>query len=180
MVLYDAPTGLRSLGLTHTFGLGPVLRTPEHTAFPVFLPLTPSQIVRELDDPGAVLKILIADDHEMIRKGVCALLAEKNEVAEATNGAEAVEKALELKPDLIILDVAMPVLSGLSAARKIRAALPHVPILILSMHDGDHILREVQATGAQGFVAKSEAGLILLKAVEALLKGQTFFRQLPT
>jgi two-component system response regulator NreC len=125
------------------------------------------------------LKILIADDHEMIRKGVCALLAKENEVAETSDGAEAVEKALQLKPDLVILDLAMPVLGGLDAARKIRAALPHVPILILTMHDGHHIVREVQTVGAQGFVSKAEAGLVLLEAVDALMKGQTFFRQLP-
>jgi DNA-binding NarL/FixJ family response regulator len=125
------------------------------------------------------LKILIADDHEMIRKGVCALLAGENEVTEASNGAEAVQKALEIMPDLVILDVAMPVLSGLNAARKIRAALPHVPILVLSMHYGVHIVREAQAVGAQGFVSKAEAGLVLMEAVDALMKGQTFFRQLP-
>ncbi len=121
-------------------------------------------------------KILIADDHEMIRKGVCALLGEKNEVTEASNGAEAVEKALEIRPDLVILDVAMPVLSGLDAARMIHASLPDVPILIMTMHDGDQILREVKTVGAQGFVSKAEAGLVLLQAVDALLKGQTFFR----
>lgn len=105
-----------------------------------------------------------------------ALLAEGNEIVEAINGAEAVQEALELKPDLIILDVAMPVQSGLSAAREIHAALPHVPILILTMHYGDHIVREAQAAGAQGFVSKAEAGNILLQAVDALLKGHTFFR----
>jgi DNA-binding NarL/FixJ family response regulator len=125
------------------------------------------------------LKILIADDHEMIRKGVSALLIEENEVTEVVNGAEAVEKALELQPDLIILDVAMPVLSGLAATRKIHSALPHIPILILTMHDGDHIVREVHAAGAQGFVSKAEAGRVLLQAVKALMKGQTFFRELP-
>ena len=110
---------------------------------------------------------------------MCALLAKENEVAETSDGAEAVEKALQLKPDLVILDLAMPVLGGLDAARKIRAALPHVPILILTMHDGHHIVREVQTVGAQGFVSKAEAGLVLLEAVDALMKGQTFFRQLP-
>jgi DNA-binding NarL/FixJ family response regulator len=91
------------------------------------------------------------------------------------NGQEAVEMASQLKPDLIILDVTMPQLDGFAAARQIRTFLPEVPILMLSMHEGQRIAREAQQAGAQGFVSKSAAGQVLLKAVEAVLQGQTYF-----
>jgi two-component system nitrate/nitrite response regulator NarL len=86
-----------------------------------------------------------------------------------------VEKASQLNPDLIVLDVTMPVPDGFSAARQIRAILPEVAILILSMHVDHSIIREAQQAGVQGFVSKSDAGQQLLRAVDAVLQGQTFF-----
>src|ERR1700730_2082659 len=124
------------------------------------------------------LRILIADDHETVRKGVCAILTAHENIqicGEAANGEEAVQKALELKPDLVVLDLSMPVLDGFSAAKQIRKALPSVPILILSMQNGQRVAREAQLAGAQGFISKSEAGQVLLEAVSALMNGQTFF-----
>jgi DNA-binding NarL/FixJ family response regulator len=124
------------------------------------------------------LRILVADDHETVRKGVCAILTSKKGIeicGEAANGEEAVQKALELKPDLVILDLTMPVLDGFGAAKRIRKLFPTVPILILSMHDGRQITREAELVGAQGFVSKGEAGRVLLKAVDALANGQRFF-----
>ena len=124
------------------------------------------------------MRILIADDHETVRKGVCAILTAHENIqicGEAANGEEAVQKALELKPDLIVLDLSMPVLDGFSAAKEIRKVLPSVPILILSMQNGQRVAREAQLAGAQGFISKSEAGQVLLEAVSALMNGQTFF-----
>jgi DNA-binding NarL/FixJ family response regulator len=124
------------------------------------------------------LRILIADDHEIVRKGICSILESRKNIdicGEASNGQDAVEKASQLNPDLIILDVTMPNLDGFAAARQIRTFLPEVPILILSMHAGPSVVREAQQAGAQGFVSKSEAGHVLLKAVDAVLQGQTFF-----
>jgi DNA-binding NarL/FixJ family response regulator len=124
------------------------------------------------------LRILIADDHEIVRKGLCFILeSHKNTeiCGEASNGQDAVEKATELEPDLIILDVTMPGLDGFAAARRIRTVLPEVPILMLSIHEGPHVIKEARQAGAQGFVSKSEAGHVLLKAVEAIFQGQTFF-----
>jgi DNA-binding NarL/FixJ family response regulator len=121
---------------------------------------------------------LIADDHEIVRKGICSILESRKNIdicGEASNGQDAVEKASQLNPDLIILDVTMPNLDGFAAARQIRTFLPEVPILILSMHAGHSVVREAQQAGAQGFVSKSEAGHVLLKAVDAVLQGQTFF-----
>ena len=93
----------------------------------------------------------------------------------ASNGQDAVEKASQLNPDLIILDVTMPNLDGFAAARQIRTFLPEVPILILSMHEGHTVVSEAQQAGAQGFVSKRDAANMLLKAVDAILQGQTFF-----
>jgi DNA-binding NarL/FixJ family response regulator len=127
---------------------------------------------------GPFLRILIADDHEAVRKGVCAILAARIGMeicAEAENGREAIEQALELKPDLIILDITMPVLSGFEAAREIRKTLPRVPILILSMHESNQLIEEAKKLGVQGYVTKTQVGSTLLSAVETLLRNETFF-----
>jgi two-component system nitrate/nitrite response regulator NarL len=88
---------------------------------------------------------------------------------------KSVQQAFQLKPDLIILDVTMPVLYDLAAARQIRTILPKVPILMLSMHDGDDVVREARLAGVQGFVTKSEAANALLRAVDAVLREQALF-----
>jgi two-component system nitrate/nitrite response regulator NarL len=126
------------------------------------------------------MKVLIADDHEVVRKGVCSILELREGLVvcgEASNGDEAVQKAAALKPDLVILDVTMPVRDGFSAASKIRAILPAVPILMLSMHNGHSMTRAAQAAGAQGFVTKADVAGTLLKAVDALLQGRTYFSE---
>ena len=124
------------------------------------------------------VRILIADDHELIRRGIAAQLARNpawTVVAEAATGGEAVEQALRLKPDLIVLDLTMPGLNGLSAARRILAADPAARILILTMHESQQLVREVLAAGARGYVLKSDAGRTLVAALEALLEDRPFF-----
>jgi DNA-binding NarL/FixJ family response regulator len=124
------------------------------------------------------LRILIADDHEAVRKGVCAILGSRDDVeicGEAENGKEAIEKAVALTPDLIVLDITMPVLSGFEAAREIRRILPHMPILILSMHESNQLIEEAKKIGVQGYVTKTQVGGTLLQAVDALLRKETFF-----
>lgn len=124
------------------------------------------------------VRILIADDHELVRRGLAAQLSHNpgwTVVAEAANGREAVEQALRLKPDLIVLDLTMPELNGLSAARRILAAQPAARILILTVHESQQLVREVLATGVQGYVLKSDAGRTLIAALEALLDGRPFF-----
>jgi len=125
-----------------------------------------------------VLRILIADDHEVARRGIRSLLeshAGWEVCAEAKDGRDAVELATRTKPDLILLDIGMPNLNGLEAARQILATNPNVAILILTMHDSDHVIREVLRAGARGFLLKSDAGRDLLAAVEALQRQRTFF-----
>ncbi len=124
------------------------------------------------------MRVLIADDHEVVRKGVGNILKSHLDVEaaiEAVNGKDAVEKATERSPDLVILDVAMPVLDGFSAAERIKKALPNVPILMLSMHDGLEVVQAAKLAQAQGFVTKSEDAEVLLNAVDALLRGESFF-----
>jgi DNA-binding NarL/FixJ family response regulator len=124
------------------------------------------------------LRVLIADDHEAVRKGVCAILGSREDIeicGEAQNGKEAVEKAESLKPDLVVLDITMPVLSGLEAAREIRKILPRVPILILSMHESNQLIEEAKKVGVQGYVTKTQVGGTLLQAVDALLREENFF-----
>ena len=126
----------------------------------------------------SVLRILIADDHEVARKGIRALLEDHvgwEVCGEARDGREAVESASRLKPDVLLLDVGMPNLNGLDAARQILAMTPEARILILTVHDSEQVVREVLAAGARGFLLKSDAGRDLVAAVEALQHRRTFF-----
>jgi DNA-binding NarL/FixJ family response regulator len=125
-----------------------------------------------------MLRILIADDHEVARRGIRALLESHpawEVCGEAKDGREAVELAAALKPQLILLDIGMPNLNGLEAARQILAASPDIAILILTMQDSDNVVREVLRAGARGFLLKSDAGSDLIAAVEALQLQRTFF-----
>jgi len=126
----------------------------------------------------SVLRILVADDHEVARKGIRALLEDHGgwEVcAEAKDGREAVELGSRLKPDVFLLDVGMPNLNGLDAARQILATMPEARILILTIHDSEQVVRETLAAGARGFLLKSDAGRDLVAAVEAVQQRRTFF-----
>jgi DNA-binding NarL/FixJ family response regulator len=123
------------------------------------------------------LKILIVDDHEALRAGVRTVLESRGfEVCgEADNGQEALSRALQLRPDLVILDITMPVLDGFSAAREIHKRLPGVGILLLSMHESASMVNVAKSSGARGYVAKSEGIARLLKAVDAIAHNRTFF-----
>ena len=125
-----------------------------------------------------MLRILIADDHEVARRGIRSLLESHpgwEVCAEAKDGRDAVELATRIKPDLVLLDIGMPNLNGLEAARQILAITPNVAILILTMHDSDNVIREVLRAGARGFLLKSDAGRDLVAAVDALQSQKTFF-----
>jgi CheY-like chemotaxis protein len=123
-------------------------------------------------------RILIADDHEVTRRGVRGLLESHDEWAvcgEAFEGKEVVVKSRELRPDLIIMDINMPGLTGIDAAQQIRKENPSVKILFFSVHESAQTVREVLNAGAQGYVAKSRAGHDLVDAVRNVLDGGTFF-----
>ena len=124
------------------------------------------------------LRLLIADDHGMVRRGLRAAIEARREwevCGEAENGRQAVELAKQLRPDLVVLDLTMPELNGLDAARKIRAALPATQVLIQTMHDSEALAQEVLAAGARGYLLKNDAPEMLAQAIEALAAGGTFF-----
>jgi DNA-binding NarL/FixJ family response regulator len=125
-----------------------------------------------------LFRVLIADDHEIVRRGIRDLI-EKHpgwEVCgEAKDGRDAVSRAFALKPDLVLLDIGMPNLNGLDAARQIAANCPLTRVLVLTVHDSEQVVREVLAVGARGFLLKSDAGRDLVSAVEALQRHGTFF-----
>lgn len=117
----------------------------------------------------SALRLLVADDHAVVRAGMKALLEDEagwEVVAVADNGREAVERAQELSPDVAILDVTMPELNGLEAARQIRKTCPKTEVLILTVHETEQVAQEVLNTGAKGYILKSDAGKELVAAVQ--------------
>jgi DNA-binding NarL/FixJ family response regulator len=124
------------------------------------------------------IRILIADDHELIRRGLVSALADRPEwsiVAEAADGRQACELAARFSPDIAVLDLTMPGLNGLEATRQIRASAPNTRILIVTAHESEQLIRDVLDAGAMGYVLKSDAGRILVQAIEALLDERPFF-----
>jgi DNA-binding NarL/FixJ family response regulator len=125
----------------------------------------------------ANLRLLVADDHDVVRKGVRTLLEEQpgwEVAAEAADGREAVEKAKLVQPDVTILDLSMPELNGLEAAKEILKTV-QTKVLILTMYDSDPLIRQTLEAGARGYLLKSDAGRDLVSAVDALRRNKTFF-----
>src|SRR6266852_8666225 len=124
------------------------------------------------------LRLLVADDHEIVRTGLRSLLEAQpgwQVTAEASDGREAVEKAKELKPDVVVLDISMPSLNGLEAARQMLKNDARAKIVILTVFDSDAMIREVLDVGARGFVLKGDASRDLVTAVNAVRNNKTFF-----
>jgi DNA-binding NarL/FixJ family response regulator len=125
-----------------------------------------------------LFRILIADDHEIVRRGIRDLIERRpgwQVCGEAKDGRDAVSRTFALKPDLALLDIGMPNLNGLDAARQIVANCPLTRVLVLTVHDSEQVVRDVLAVGARGFLLKSDAGRDLVSAVEALQRHGTFF-----
>jgi DNA-binding NarL/FixJ family response regulator len=122
------------------------------------------------------LRILIADDHPIVRKHVRRILEEQPSFSvcgEAYDGVEAIEEAQRLKPDVVVLNVSMPILNGLDAGRKIKTVLPETAIVILSSHADRHFIEEAKKIGARAYVAKSKAAEALVTAIErAITEGE--------
>jgi DNA-binding NarL/FixJ family response regulator len=126
----------------------------------------------------STLKILIADDHDVVRKGLRMLIEEHpgwEVCGEARSGREAVEKAIQLTPDVTVIDVSMPDLNGLEATRQIRKACPKTEVLVITHHDSDEMAAEVLDAGARGYVLKSDSDKDLVHAVETLSQHKPFF-----
>jgi DNA-binding NarL/FixJ family response regulator len=124
------------------------------------------------------LRILVADDHDIVREGLKVLMQSQPHWSicdEAATGREAVEKAKQHRPHVIVMDFSMPELNGLEATRQIRKALPQTEVLILTMHDSEQLAREILAAGARAFVLKSHAKKQLIPAVSALAEHKPYF-----
>ncbi|MCL4784426.1 MAG: response regulator transcription factor [Bryobacterales bacterium] len=123
------------------------------------------------------IRILLADDHSVVRQGFSAILRTQEDmdvIAEATNGREAIEKALALKPDVIVMDVAMPELNGIEATRRIQEEAPRSRILALSMHKDAVYVREILRAGARGYLLKDAVDTDFLSAVRAVARGDGY------
>jgi DNA-binding NarL/FixJ family response regulator len=124
------------------------------------------------------IRILIVDDHEVVRRGLKTLLSAKAGwvvCAEAATGRDAITKAEQHRPDIVVMDIAMPGLNGLEASRKIRKMLPKTEIVVFSAHCSDQLVTEVIGAGARAYVLKSDADQDLFLAIEALVNHRTFF-----
>lgn len=123
------------------------------------------------------IRLLLVDDHEVARRGIRSVLAGNPEikvVGEAEDGEEAVNSAAELHPEIILLDISLPGISGIEAARSIRKVSPKSRIVFVSQHDSIRIAKDALGDGASGYVVKSDAGRDLLNAIEAVREGRIF------
>jgi DNA-binding NarL/FixJ family response regulator len=123
------------------------------------------------------LRILVADDHGLMRRGTRALLEARHGwrvVGEAANGREAVEKAIRLKPDVVIVDISMPELDGVEVVRQVRQAIPDTKVLVLTMHESDQMVQRALDAGALGYILKSDLTECLAVAVRAVSEGKRF------
>lgn len=127
--------------------------------------------------PNQSIKILLADDHTIVRQGLKLILSAHPDlqvIGEAANGKEAVELASKLKPDVILMDVAMPDLNGIEATRRIVEAQPRLKVLVLSMHKEAVYVREILRAGARGYILKDAIDTELLSAVRSVAKGDGY------
>jgi DNA-binding NarL/FixJ family response regulator len=121
------------------------------------------------------VRILLADDHTILRDGIRALLEDEPDmvvIGEAEDGRTAVKLACQLKPDVVLMDIAMPLLNGLEATRQIKRECPQVNVLILTMHENEEYIRQVLASGAMGYILKDAAARELLAAIHAVQRGE--------
>ncbi|MGQ9653792.1 MAG: response regulator [Thermodesulfobacteriota bacterium] len=123
------------------------------------------------------IRILLADDHTIVRQGLARLIQDQpgfEIVGEAVNGRMAIDKALALRPDVVIMDIAMPVLNGIEAAKRIKRQLPNAKVIILSMYGHEHHIGELLEAGISGYLLKDSSGKDIIMAIESAMKDETF------
>jgi two-component system, NarL family, response regulator NreC len=123
------------------------------------------------------IRILLADDHTIVRQGMARLLNDQPEfsvIGEAIHGRNAVSMALELKPDIVIMDIAMPQMNGIEATKRIKKQLPKTKVLIVSMYSHEHYIHELIETGVSGYLLKDASGRDIIKAIHAAMNNETF------
>lgn len=124
------------------------------------------------------MRVLIADDHTMVRESLVSVLQSDGDVqvvAQASDGIEAIEKALQVRPDIIVVDLSMPRLNGIEVVRRLREALPDTRVLVLTMHQEDEYILQAVRAGASGYLVKDSAAAELLAAVRSLHAGRGYF-----
>ncbi len=144
-------------------------------------PIEPAALVPRiqslLEEAFRTIKILVTDDHTMVRDGICAVISlqkDMNVVGEAVNGQDAIEKAKRLMPDVALMDIVMPVMSGLEATKRIVKECPHTKVLILTQYDEEENMFVAKQAGAQGFIPKRAASSDLLTGIRAVAAGRYF------
>ena len=123
------------------------------------------------------VRILIAEDHTIVRKGLCSILKNEKDIdviGEAENGKEAIKKVEELTPDVVVMDISMPLLNGLEATRQIKRRFPEVKVLILTVHSNEEYISEILKAGASGYLVKKAAPEELVAAIHAVAQGNSF------
>jgi two-component system, NarL family, response regulator NreC len=128
----------------------------------------------------SALRVLVVDDHESVRRGVCAIRSSRADVelcGETVDGRGAIAKAATLRPDIVIMDISMPGIDGISAAREIRKQHPEIATIILSMHDSKQLIDKARRIGIREYVTKGQAGSILLDALDSVAQGESYFPQ---
>ncbi len=128
----------------------------------------------------SLIRILVVDDHEVVRRVICSLLSSDpalDVVCQTADGEGAVEKAEELQPDLVLLDISLPGISGIEAGRRIRRVSPDSYIIFLSQHDSLQMVKDALRVGGHGYVTKMDAGAELLKAIRTVSEGKRFVSQ---
>jgi two-component system response regulator NreC len=129
------------------------------------------------------IKVLVVDDHTIVRDGICALLALAGDievVGEATNGSEALAKVKDLNPDVVLMDIAMPIMGGLEATRRLRKEFPKVKVLVLTQYDDKEYFFPVIESGASGFISKAAASSELTTGIRAVYRGDSYLSPLVT
>jgi two-component system nitrate/nitrite response regulator NarL len=124
------------------------------------------------------IKVLLVDDHAVVRDGIRARLessADFEVVGEAVNGREAVQKTEELKPDVVLMDISMPVMNGMDAARQLRSSFPDLKVIILTMHEHKEYIQGVIRCGAQGYIVKDVSAQEMISAIKTVMGGETYY-----
>ena len=123
------------------------------------------------------IRVLVVDDHTIVRDGICALLAltgDMEVVGEAANGSEALNKVRELEPDVVLMDISMPIMDGLEATRRIRRDFPRTKVLVLTQYDDKEYVFPVVEAGAAGFISKTAASSELVKGIRSIYQGDSY------
>ena len=124
------------------------------------------------------IKVLLVDDHAVVRDGIRARLessADFEVVGEAVNGREAIQKTGDLNPDVVLMDISMPVMNGMDAARQLRSSFPDLKVIILTMHEHKEYIQGVIRCGAQGYIVKDVSAQEMISAIKTVMGGETYY-----